>query len=91
MPKEKREKDVSCDTCNQTRPSNQEWREAYPQQRLSSACYHIKRRFGTSIIPEWLQQWALDPSNEEGINPVSVVTEGEEYQAVEKDLRRRKP
>ena len=38
--------------------------------------YHIKNRFAVSIVPGWLQQWALGPAYEETTHPASVVTEG---------------
>ena len=59
MAEEKNEKDASGDTCIQTSSHNQEEKEAYPLERLSSALSRIKHRPGSCTIPEWLQRWAL--------------------------------
>jgi hypothetical protein len=91
MAEEKCEKDARCNTCNQTKPFvKQGGKDACPQEKLRSTFQIIKNRFGTSIIPGWIQQWALGRGDEEALDPSSVVTEGEEYVSVEKDLRRRK-
>jgi hypothetical protein len=88
---EKREKDSSCDTCNRTKPlSNQEGEETRSQERIMMSFYHIKNRFSMSIVPDWLQQWALGTSDDEDINPASVVAEGNSSVSVEIDFVRRK-
>ncbi len=74
---EKREKDSSCDSCNRTKPlNNQEGKETHSEERIMMSFYHIKKRFGVPVVPDWLQHWALGTSDDEDINPASVVAEG---------------
>jgi len=44
MTKEKCEKDVTCDTCNQSGSRSQQEKEAHTQERLKSKLSHIKHR-----------------------------------------------
>jgi len=59
MAKEKREKDATCDNCNQTSSGNQEENEIHVQETPKSKLPHIKHRLGSRIIPEWIERWAL--------------------------------
>jgi hypothetical protein len=58
MAEEKKEKDASCDTCNQSNSCNPQEKHAHAQERLKSKLTHIKQPRNCTI-PEWIQRWAL--------------------------------
>jgi hypothetical protein len=57
---EKKEKDITYDTCNQTSSCTQGKKEGYPHERLKPTLFHLRYRPGHCTIPEWMERWALD-------------------------------
>jgi len=57
--KEKCEKDLTCETCDQTSSCSLQAKEVHAQERLESKLSHIEHWLGSCTIPEWIQRWAL--------------------------------